>query len=137
MARQEFPGDIRIGRNRESDANCRRQIRHQQLPQSHQPRSKSPQIAARPARHSVLRATYAVRESGKRRLVRFGLRPPRLAASIFSLAALLAGFRQAEPGYHFHNFQSSVAHCGHAVCHLPPRCWRTCQPIFSAAIHNS
>ena len=31
----------------------------------------------------------------------------------------------------------SVAHCGHAVCHLPPRCWRLCQPIFSAAVHNS
>ena len=39
--------------------------------------------------------------------------------------------------FQFHSFQSSVAHFGHAVCHLPPRCWRTRQPNSWAAIHNA
>ena len=68
----------------------------------------------------------------------------------FWVASVLAGFRGLWPilkgswpvlgrqssGYQFHSFQSPVAHFGHAVCHLPPRCWRRCQPSFSAAIHN-
>jgi hypothetical protein len=39
--------------------------------------------------------------------------------------------------FQFHSFQSSVAHSGHAVCHLPPRCWRTRQPNPWAAVHNA
>jgi hypothetical protein len=39
--------------------------------------------------------------------------------------------------FQFHNFQSPVTQSGQAVCHLPPRCWRACQPFFLAAAHNA